>query len=141
MDIMISNQKFSGLPFEEAFSLARSEMGSRGIFIWNGQPFNTLLKEEQDAMSPAEWSEFSSAIQSTLRDSGLGSLLASGGHTSVPQAEIYEPENLSTGMQPEPPAALLASLGVGTTVPTVPAEVPSGSGGGFFDFLAEFFGD
>lgn len=48
--------------FAEAFADARSQVGPGGVFEWQGKVYNTYYKEEWDALSDAERSEFQHRI-------------------------------------------------------------------------------
>lgn len=48
--------------FAEAFADARSQVGPGGVFEWQGKVYNTYYKEEWDAMSDTERSEFQHRI-------------------------------------------------------------------------------
>lgn len=48
--------------FAEAFADARSQVGPGGVFEWQGKVYSTYYKEEWDAMSDTERSEFQNRI-------------------------------------------------------------------------------
>jgi len=48
--------------FSDAFNEARSELGAGGIFEWNGNYYNTFLKEEWDAMSSNDKLAYSNKV-------------------------------------------------------------------------------
>ncbi|WP_234736894.1 hypothetical protein [Tellurirhabdus bombi] len=56
-DIQIAhvNQKMS---FNDAFNAARAEAGPGGVFVWQGQTYNTYYKEEWNSLSLAQRQEY-----------------------------------------------------------------------------------
>lgn len=53
------------MSFSEAFAAARDEVGAGGVFEWHGQAYNTFYKEEFEAMSPSEISDYYAAVNRT----------------------------------------------------------------------------
>lgn len=62
-----------GQSFSEAFTQARAEVGSGGVFRWHGGVYGTYTKDEWDAMSPEEQQQFSQNAMSAAGNVGEGS--------------------------------------------------------------------
>jgi len=58
--------KLDALNFNQAFNIARNEVGATGIFFWQGEPYHTLLAEERASLSPEEWNDYGQMIRETL---------------------------------------------------------------------------
>lgn len=56
------------MSFGEAFSAARAEVGSGGVFKWNGKLYNTFTAEEWEAMSSEEKSNFQDRVYNNDND-------------------------------------------------------------------------
>lgn len=56
------------MSFGEAFSAARAEVGSGGVFEWNGKLYNTFTAEEWEAMSSEEKSDFQDRVYNNGND-------------------------------------------------------------------------
>ena len=56
------------MSFGEAFSAARAEVGSGGVFEWNGKLYNTFTAEEWEAMSSEEKSDFQDRVYNNDND-------------------------------------------------------------------------
>lgn len=54
----VATQVNDNMSFDEAFAAARHETGQGGVFLWRGELFNTYYKEEWNAMTPEQKSEF-----------------------------------------------------------------------------------
>jgi len=96
--VQISTQDFTG-SFDSAFGQARNSLGFPGIFVWCGKPYHTGTEEEISAMSPEEWSAFSTSIKDSLKGFDPSGFLNG---ISGEQAIVEIPDNLRTGIQPEP---------------------------------------
>lgn len=55
----------NSLGFVEAFNAAREEVGAGGLFSWHGNIYSTYSKEEWEAMSSLQHSQYDSAIAQT----------------------------------------------------------------------------
>ncbi len=56
------------MSFGEAFSAARAEVGSGGVFEWNGKLYNTFTAEEWEAMNSEEKSNFQDRVYNNDND-------------------------------------------------------------------------
>lgn len=56
------------MSFGEAFAAARAEVGSGGVFEWNGKLYNTFTAEEWEAMSSDERSDFQDRVYNNDND-------------------------------------------------------------------------
>ena len=54
------------MSFGEAFQAARAELGSNGVFTYQGNQYSTMLKEELDILSPEEKEAVEIAMQETM---------------------------------------------------------------------------
>jgi len=54
----LANDVEDGMTFNEAFDVARQELGPGGVFEWEGNIYNTYYKEEYDAMSDAQRTDY-----------------------------------------------------------------------------------
>lgn len=57
-DLQISTRVNDSMSFEEAFNIAREEVGGGGVFMWNGQMFGTYTQAEWDNLSTADQKDF-----------------------------------------------------------------------------------
>ena len=57
-NLQISAQVNDSMSFEEAFRIAREEVGGGGVFMWNGQMFGTYTQAEWENLSAAEQKDF-----------------------------------------------------------------------------------
>ncbi len=57
-DIEVATGVTDDMTFGEAFAAARSELGDGGVFAWNGQYYNTYLKEEWNDLPQEQKDEF-----------------------------------------------------------------------------------
>lgn len=55
----------SSMSFNDAFSLAREEVGSGGVFQWNGKLYSTYTKEEWEAMDAGDKLAFQNSVDSS----------------------------------------------------------------------------
>lgn len=83
------------MSFGEAFSAARAEVGSGGVFEWNGKLYNTFTAEEWEAMSSEEKSDFQDRVYNNGND------VAEVTSKQEPDIEIYTPEPVAE-VTPEP---------------------------------------
>lgn len=56
------------MSFNEAFKTARIEHGADGYFVWKGQVYNTLYKDEMNNLSPEEQKEYYANIMSEYKE-------------------------------------------------------------------------
>lgn len=56
-----------GLSFQDAFDAARAQVGSGGVFRWNGGLYSTYKEDEWNAMSDEDKAEFAQAIRPEVR--------------------------------------------------------------------------
>jgi hypothetical protein len=56
------------MTYGQAFSAARQEVGEGGVFVWNGNLYNTYYKEEWDAMSPEDKQEYWASVEAATND-------------------------------------------------------------------------
>ncbi|MBQ3244995.1 MAG: hypothetical protein IJB01_10365 [Bacteroidaceae bacterium] len=83
------------MSFGEAFSAARAEVGSGGVFEWNGKLYNTFTAEEWEAMSSEEKSDFQDRVYNNGND------VAEVTSEQEPDIEIDTPEPVAEAT-PEP---------------------------------------
>lgn len=83
------------MSFNEAFSAARAEVGSGGVFEWNGKLYNTFKAEEWEAMSSEEKSNFQDRVYNNGND------VAEVTSKQEPDIEIDTPEPVAEAT-PEP---------------------------------------
>lgn len=83
------------MSFGEAFSAARAEVGSGGVFEWNGKLYNTFTAEEWEAMSSEEKSDFQDRVYNNGND------VAEVTSEPEPDIEIDTPEPVAE-VTPEP---------------------------------------
>lgn len=83
------------MSFGEAFSAARAEVGSGGVFEWNGKLYNTFTAEEWEAMSSEEKSNFQDRVYNNGND------VAEVTSEPEPDIEIDTPEPVAE-VTPEP---------------------------------------
>ena len=55
------------LPFGEAFTAARAEVGPGGVFHWHGNIYNTYTAQEWNAMSDGEHRQFAQQVQPEIQ--------------------------------------------------------------------------
>lgn len=68
MQVETATEVNDEMSFGEAFSAARAEVGSGGVFEWNGKLYNTFTAEEWEAMSSEEKSDFQDRIYNNDND-------------------------------------------------------------------------
>ena len=68
MQVKTATEVNDEMSFGEAFSAARAEVGSGGVFEWNGKLYNTFTAEEWEAMSSEEKSDFQDRIYNNDND-------------------------------------------------------------------------
>jgi hypothetical protein len=51
---LVAQGEYDKLPFDDAFAAARSQVGAGGVFVHNGNLYNTFYEGEWAAMSPEE---------------------------------------------------------------------------------------
>lgn len=56
-----------GLSFEDAFAAARAQVGSGGVFRWNGGIYSTYTEEEWNGMTDKEKSDFAYLVRPEVR--------------------------------------------------------------------------
>ena len=61
-DLKMASHVNDSMSLEEAFSVAREEIGGGGMFMWNGQLFGTYTESEWGNLSNEEQKEFWSSI-------------------------------------------------------------------------------
>lgn len=83
------------MSFGEAFAAARAEVGSGGVFEWNGKLYNTFTAEEWEAMSSDERSDFQDRVYNNDND------VAEATSKQEPDIEIDTPEPVAE-VTPEP---------------------------------------
>ena len=57
-DVNVAHEVHSELSFSQAFGEARDEVGPGGLFIWQGNIYNTFTKEEWQGLSLSQRQEF-----------------------------------------------------------------------------------
>lgn len=72
-----------GMTLQDAFSVARSEVGPGGIFQWNGNYYNTYYEEELENMSELELTSFSDSVSNINIDI-----------TTIQPSVMQKPENV-----------------------------------------------
>jgi len=55
-----------GLSFQDAFTVARAEVGTGGVFLWHGQLYSTYTAEEWQSMSEEQRADFAHNVQPLL---------------------------------------------------------------------------
>ncbi len=70
--VNVASSVSEGSSFSEAFAAARAEVGSGGVFEWNGNLYNTFYADEWDEMTTEQKQEFSSNVSYTQSE-GLSS--------------------------------------------------------------------
>lgn len=68
MQVETATEVNDEMSFGEAFSAARAEVGSGGVFEWNGKLYNTFTAEEWEAMSSEEKSDFQDRVYNNDND-------------------------------------------------------------------------
>jgi hypothetical protein len=61
-DMKMASRVNDSMSLEEAFSIARDEIGGGGLFMWNGQLFGTYTETEWGNLSNEEQKEFWSSV-------------------------------------------------------------------------------
>lgn len=106
------------MSFSEAFAAARDEVGAGGVFEWHGQHYNTFYKEEFEAMSPTEISDYYASVNQTDFNQ-IQEELTNLEPTSDPTGLDPDPDLLSdsdpwssdsdpTGLDPDPDPAIIS---------------------------------
>lgn len=80
------------MTFSEAFATARQEVGSGGVFEWNGGTYGTYYADEWDAMSQESQSEWSAEAMTIEIQSQPTSVSASSAEEPMFTVEEIEPE-------------------------------------------------
>lgn len=95
MQVETATEVNDEMSFGEAFSAARAEVGSGGVFEWNGKLYNTFTAEEWEAMSSEEKSDFQDRVYNNGND------VAEVTSEQEPDIEIDTPEPVAE-VTPEP---------------------------------------
>lgn len=64
----VSHTNFDDMSFNQAFAAARREMGPGGMFMYHGKPYGTFYKEEWDAMSDDDKSDYGHQVNQAIND-------------------------------------------------------------------------
>jgi hypothetical protein len=89
----VAHSVTDGMSFETAFGTARDEVGLGGVFMWNGQPYNTFLKEEWTGLSLQQRQEYAEHVLDAKLPIGVQPPVLHNGTTpptSVPPIEAKQ---------------------------------------------------
>ena len=64
-EVNVAENVNDDMSFAEAYAAAREELGAGGVFVWNGNVYNTYNQEEWEALSDDEKAEFLEAVYGT----------------------------------------------------------------------------
>lgn len=106
------------MSFGEAFQIARTEVGSNGVFTYQGNLYATLVKEEFDALSPAQKADYAESLQTLASNSNLDS---STGDQPEVEEETPSIENASASANEE---ITLENTESNATAPISSVETP-----------------
>ncbi|RRB04417.1 hypothetical protein [Larkinella rosea] len=62
VDIDVAGKVTDDMPFDQAFTTARAEVGLGGVFGWHGRWYNTFEKEEWDGLSLEQRQEYTEMV-------------------------------------------------------------------------------
>ncbi len=82
------------LSFDEAFQIARKEIGKGGFFEWNGETYNTYYKEEWDDMSEDEMQDYWAAVDSQTDTTTLEVVKSSSKETVNAESDLTDIKEL-----------------------------------------------
>lgn len=77
----------TGLSFDDAFAMARTEVGPGGVFCWNGGVYSTFTTEEWNGMTEAEQAAFAKSVPVVVPASEITRLP----DNSSPEIEVEVP--------------------------------------------------
>lgn len=66
INITIADQEYDHMSFDDAFAQARQDLGTAGVFEWNGKAYNTFYKEEWENMDEEGKEEFLSFLKENI---------------------------------------------------------------------------
>ena len=74
------------LSFEEAFEMARHEIGNGGVFHWHGNTYSTYNAEEWNALSEEDKAEFAELVRPEISVQEIGNVITDDPTPDVAQA-------------------------------------------------------
>lgn len=90
------------MSFDDAFALARQDVGAGGVFVWKGKTYNTYYKEEWDAMEKVDQDQFMASADHVVAENNHSTEhLVQSNVNHVPDAIVVDNDGAEVFMSSE----------------------------------------